>query len=731
MRCCVQSCLNDDSKKTNKSLGITFHKIPKDSDHSAAWLKALAAAGCRMNKCLVVCSEHFLPDDFDDTRHNQRRVKSGVVPTLMSPLHHEELKVCRVCLALDVKMYDLNDYKLSVMFQNVTGISDIDKKGNILQRLCWECTARLTAAAVFRNKALLSDTLLKDLVHITKSDVETIKQYHSTLKSPLTTQNLFTSTDIECEDSFCEKEEKDKLLNEDTKTKRRKTKMKTHKVERNIDLEEFEPWIDIPVKTEVETDPIAENSFNIRLQNQNCDAISDFDDSVTSLRADIEDDTKNSEVQINNNINSYGLREDIEISNVPLINKDGNIVLVQDSVERKPKLDVTGNIIVDEAISNIVEHNQYAVKEVSVKNAEKKISKEVGTLKKDHKVEKIGDAVGGTNEKATIRSNEIKQKIIALKKKGFSAPAIAKETGLSINSVYNFLYRFCKNSNITYRRSTTLGRDHTVVENEPDQNYYYEPNEAGKEVSACSITVRRRLRQAGLERILMVKPERSVGQKISKYKALHDILKERIVALKQEGLSNSRIAYLLETTRDTVRKWWLRYCKDGHMDNLKTTGPKRKTTAQEDQLLVDRVAQEQTVHTPTLAREMGLSSKSVRNRLREAGFKLKERKASVPLRSGRSHKVDEETKQQIVSMKLNGVSVTDIANQFRVTRTSVYLWWRRWCKENNIKITSDNNRTTTTEQEKKLPVENIVQAPSILSSKKSLWQKLPDLEFIS
>ena len=30
------------------------------------------------------------------------------------------------------------------------------------------------------------------------------------------------------------------------------------------------------------------------------------------------------------------------------------------------------------------------------------------------------------------------------------------------------------------------------------------------------------------------------------------------------------------------------------------------------------------------------------------------------------YRVDEELKQQILSMKLNGVSVTDIANQFRV-----------------------------------------------------------------
>ncbi|CAH2083661.1 unnamed protein product [Euphydryas editha] len=163
MRCCVQNCTND-TRKSTKSHGITFHIFPKDVTLRSAWIEALGLTEWEPKERSTVCSEHFQRDAFYETRCGLRRIKNGAVPLPLVDSSENldapaTLRVCRICLTMDARMYHMSDHKLGLMYEQITGVPvNIDDK--LPQKLCYECVARLCSANVFRSKALRAQGLL-------------------------------------------------------------------------------------------------------------------------------------------------------------------------------------------------------------------------------------------------------------------------------------------------------------------------------------------------------------------------------------------------------------------------------------------------------------------------------------------------------------------------------------------------------------------------------------------
>ncbi|KAJ8704944.1 hypothetical protein PYW08_012264 [Mythimna loreyi] len=284
--CIVPKCKNTIRNAPNK---VFFH-VPRGADIRKKWCKIMKRDMVSPSTCLYCCEDHFdIEEDTDnymeykimylqEKRNCTLRLKKGVVPhkfecrkeTILQPASgrkgslkrkpletiedvstappvkqtvvpvQAEIKVCRGCLALDVKMFDMKDFELTEMFQNVTGISVSDNTGITHHRVCWECAARLTAAATFRDKALLSDALLKDIAHMKKSDIATLKQNYGVLKSRLTVYTALSTSNIKCEQAYKETSNNENL-------KEIKTEIMN---QADIEFEEHDPWFNVPVKTE-------------------------------------------------------------------------------------------------------------------------------------------------------------------------------------------------------------------------------------------------------------------------------------------------------------------------------------------------------------------------------------------------------------------------------------------------------------------------------------------------
>ncbi|CAH0730888.1 unnamed protein product, partial [Brenthis ino] len=190
MRCCVENCTND-TRKITKSHGITFHMFPKELNIRNSWLKALGMSEWEPKERSAVCSEHFQQDAFYETKCGLRRIKSGAVPFDNSSEDMDTpatLRVCRICLVMDVKMYHMSEHKLIIMYEQVTGVP-INVEDRLPQMLCWECVARLSSANRFRETALKTQGLLLNKLdmdrYVTLRDVKSISRAHNQLKSTL------------------------------------------------------------------------------------------------------------------------------------------------------------------------------------------------------------------------------------------------------------------------------------------------------------------------------------------------------------------------------------------------------------------------------------------------------------------------------------------------------------------------------------------------------------------
>ncbi|CAG5001487.1 unnamed protein product [Parnassius apollo] len=109
------------------------------------------------------------------------------------------IKVCRVCLATDTKLYHIMEYKLDSAYQQVTGLR-LSGEDKLPQKICWECAHRLLSSLRFRNKALTCHRLMLASLdterYITIRDVKSINRTTNGLKSPLI-QKLYDANDCD------------------------------------------------------------------------------------------------------------------------------------------------------------------------------------------------------------------------------------------------------------------------------------------------------------------------------------------------------------------------------------------------------------------------------------------------------------------------------------------------------------------------------------------------------
>lgn len=193
-KCYVYSCRSESFAGCN----ISFHKFPTDAALKKKWLVAIKREQVAKNS--VVCSRHFNVDDYLNPYTS--KLKPTAVPSVGTPEDGDDsiTKICRVCLAIDVKMYEINEFYLE-LFESVTGIADDELKHEVYQNLCYECVARLSKFNAFKDKALLADSLFQGLLQtgnvIKSKHIKAIQQNYSVFRPNLTIKWIYPPVDYE------------------------------------------------------------------------------------------------------------------------------------------------------------------------------------------------------------------------------------------------------------------------------------------------------------------------------------------------------------------------------------------------------------------------------------------------------------------------------------------------------------------------------------------------------
>ena len=69
--------------------GLSFHRIPKDVVRRKQWISALKLKRQLKWDCVWICSDHFTPDSYENTKHElglhqKKRLKKNAIPTIFS-----------------------------------------------------------------------------------------------------------------------------------------------------------------------------------------------------------------------------------------------------------------------------------------------------------------------------------------------------------------------------------------------------------------------------------------------------------------------------------------------------------------------------------------------------------------------------------------------------------------------------------------------------------------------
>ncbi|XP_052746156.1 zinc finger protein 551-like isoform X2 [Bicyclus anynana] len=156
MQCCVPFCVNtSDNASTSEGTGITFHKLPSDENLRAVWLRALGIQDHHLPDPAVVCSQHFIDEDFYTTKSCVRQIQSDAIPSTV--------QMCRICLDSDSKLFLMSKHKLEEAYQQLTGLS-LCRGTNLKQMLCVLCAQRLINFSRFRDLCLRAHSLMTDLL---------------------------------------------------------------------------------------------------------------------------------------------------------------------------------------------------------------------------------------------------------------------------------------------------------------------------------------------------------------------------------------------------------------------------------------------------------------------------------------------------------------------------------------------------------------------------------------
>ncbi|XP_035457710.2 zinc finger protein ZFP2-like [Spodoptera frugiperda] len=111
----------------------------------------------------------------------------------------EDLLACRVCLATNVKLYDLYKNNLNNIYEIITGI-EVAPADNYPQHLCVYCTALLLKCASFRDRCIKAQELMKlaerECEILTTTKLQSIAVLHET-NLPYTISDLNTTEIID------------------------------------------------------------------------------------------------------------------------------------------------------------------------------------------------------------------------------------------------------------------------------------------------------------------------------------------------------------------------------------------------------------------------------------------------------------------------------------------------------------------------------------------------------
>ncbi|XP_069363558.1 zinc finger protein 16-like isoform X2 [Maniola hyperantus] len=187
MRCCVPFCENTSdnvSTSEGEGKGINFHGFPSEEHLRAAWLRALGQQN-NLSDTAVVCSQHFINDDFYEAESGLRQIHTGAIPSTV--------QVCMICLDTDSKLLLISKRKLEEAYEKLTGQPLCDQ-GNLKHTLCVQCAQRLMNFSRFRDKSLRARALMMDLVEkhelITREHIQMINRTKHQLKSNMVLTTL-------------------------------------------------------------------------------------------------------------------------------------------------------------------------------------------------------------------------------------------------------------------------------------------------------------------------------------------------------------------------------------------------------------------------------------------------------------------------------------------------------------------------------------------------------------
>lgn len=110
--CAAIGCTNRPSKNLP---GITFHRFPRKKEIREAWIKALRREKYIPSNTAVVCSEHFIEEDFDRTSCLKTRIKENSIPSVFKAFpNYLQKKLKKRRLPKDRTCFPLSPYQEQV-----------------------------------------------------------------------------------------------------------------------------------------------------------------------------------------------------------------------------------------------------------------------------------------------------------------------------------------------------------------------------------------------------------------------------------------------------------------------------------------------------------------------------------------------------------------------------------------------------------------------------------------
>ncbi|XP_057660974.1 THAP domain-containing protein 1-like [Diorhabda carinulata] len=103
------SCVDCSCSNTpkNKSLGITFHSFPKDSEKNKLWKNFVNKPNWTPTRTSVLCSQHFTNECFDRTSMLKVRLHPNALPTIKV----DRLKYVRTFNPLQLTSIESSEYQ--------------------------------------------------------------------------------------------------------------------------------------------------------------------------------------------------------------------------------------------------------------------------------------------------------------------------------------------------------------------------------------------------------------------------------------------------------------------------------------------------------------------------------------------------------------------------------------------------------------------------------------------